>query len=374
MREFNSQIIQKGRLLPGIHGLRGIAALAIVLYHLQHLALINPPPFFQFIGRDFGYGVHLFFIMSAFSLMHSTDYRLNQQHWASDYLIKRFFRIAPLYYCVMVFMIVAQMYYQDVSGETFVNLIDILLNATFTFEFVPWSGFVWGGWAIGVEMIFYVVFPFLILVIRSHRSALFFLLISIIVSSSVRSALHMEHINAVSPTKWDWSYFAFAPNLCFFAFGMYAYRATLLLERKTALMRIVIPFIAIILMGGLMLTNVDQPLMTGSRWDLIIWGIGFTALCMWQSSNPTSAIANRFFEHLGERSYSLYLVHPVLITFTKGYLTQFYTFFMPYVGAYAFFICSVLIIGMLLIIVEVTYRIIEIPGIRLGRRLIASRS
>jgi peptidoglycan/LPS O-acetylase OafA/YrhL len=60
-QEFKSTIVQNDRLLPGIHGLRGIAALAVVLYHLIHIAGIKPPNIFGFIGRDFGFSVHLFF-------------------------------------------------------------------------------------------------------------------------------------------------------------------------------------------------------------------------------------------------------------------------------------------------------------------------
>lgn len=65
-QEFKSAIVQKDRLLPGIHGLRGLVATAVVLYHLKHLAGITPPDFFEFIGRDFGYSVHLFFILSSY--------------------------------------------------------------------------------------------------------------------------------------------------------------------------------------------------------------------------------------------------------------------------------------------------------------------
>lgn len=60
MGQFNSTLVQDGRLLPGIHGLRGIAAIAVVFFHLVHVGGLNPPTSFQFIGRDFGYGVHLF--------------------------------------------------------------------------------------------------------------------------------------------------------------------------------------------------------------------------------------------------------------------------------------------------------------------------
>ena len=162
--EFKSEIVQKGRLLPGIHGLRGLAALAVILYHVTHIVGIAPSDFFKFVGRDLGYSVHFFFILSAFSLCHSTASRTNHPNWLLEYLIKRFFRIAPLFYCMIAFIIIRE----TIKAGRFVTDIDsILLNLTFTFGFVPFSGFVWAGWSVGIEMIFYVIFPVLILTIRT---------------------------------------------------------------------------------------------------------------------------------------------------------------------------------------------------------------
>jgi len=114
-----------------------------VLFHVVHFASIAPPDFFKFIGRDFGYSVHHFFILSAFSLYHSTESRTNHPNWLPEYLIKRFFRIAPLFYCVIAFIIIRQAIKVNKHVADFDT---ILLNLTFTSDFVPYSGFlVWRG-------------------------------------------------------------------------------------------------------------------------------------------------------------------------------------------------------------------------------------
>jgi hypothetical protein len=139
--EFKSAIVQNDRLLPGIHGLRGLAALAVALYHLNHLAGVAPPDYCKFIGRDFGFSVHLFYIVSAFSLTYSTGPRTGHPNWIPEYFIKRFFRIAPLFYLITAFEIVRQ----AAAGKIITDFKTILLNVTFTFGFVPFSGMVWGG-------------------------------------------------------------------------------------------------------------------------------------------------------------------------------------------------------------------------------------
>lgn len=365
----HSAIVRDSRLLPGIHGLRGIAALAVVLYHLHHLAGLDVPVFFRFIGRDFGYSVHLFFILSAFSLMHSTEPRLNQPRWVDEYLIKRFFRIAPLFYCILFFELARQ----AVFGGIRMDFHAILLNLSFTFGFVPFSGFVWGGWSVGVEMIFYAVFPVLLLTVRTPRTALVLLIVSTIVSYSLRAALHAQHLNMTPQPKWDWSYFSFASNICFFAMGLYAYRLSHVLDKHSLAVRRIAPLVALSLIGGLLFFDLGKLLYDDGRLDMIVWGIGLAALCLWQSMAPGFLIANKWLETLGERSFSIYLVHPIIIVIAKSMLTAIYAALAPSLGAYAFFVCAALVTGMILVVAECSYRLIEVPGIELGRQLIVLR-
>lgn len=168
--------VQQDKLLPGIHGLRGVAAIAIVFYHIVHIAKIPIPESFAFVSSMFGMGVQLFFAVSAFSLMHSTEHTMHRAAWAAEYFVKRFFRIAPLFYCILPGMVLWQL----IKPHSLrVDFDVLLLNVTFAFGFAPWSSIVWGGWTIGVEMLFYVIFPVLLLTVRTAFATFLSVIITI---------------------------------------------------------------------------------------------------------------------------------------------------------------------------------------------------
>jgi peptidoglycan/LPS O-acetylase OafA/YrhL len=370
MSAFDSKLVQQDRLLPGIHGLRGIAALAVVLYHLNHIGGIQPPPAFGFIGRDFGFSVHLFFIVSAYSLMYSTQSKVGQPNWLFDYFVKRYFRIAPLWYAMIAFFI-GYGFYIAKGWKTVPNLI---MSLTFSFGFAPETGIVWGGWSVGAEMIFYGFFPVLILAIRSRRAALIFAIITTLIACAIRSELHNQYLKMTPPPMYDWSYFSFSSNACFFAMGLFAYRFAAPAIKDTVAVRFAMPAVAIAIIGSLLFLNVGARLYYGSRLDIVLWGIGFTALTIWQGARPSRLVANRFLEFLGERSFSIYLLHPVVIVLAKARIVQVYDSLLPSMGMSAYFVSALLLMMVILICAELTYRLIELPGINLGRKILKRKS
>jgi len=66
----------KNNLLPGLHSLRGIAALMIVFFHVAGIPPLELPKGWTFINNYFGMGVPMFFVISAFSLFLSTYKKL----------------------------------------------------------------------------------------------------------------------------------------------------------------------------------------------------------------------------------------------------------------------------------------------------------
>lgn len=245
---FRSRIIPDSRLLQGILGLRGIAALAIVLFHFAHISGIETPAAFFIVKSSFGVAVQLFFVLSAFSLMHSTEHTMHRPAWVREYLIKRYFRIAPLFYFVLACMVVLLVRIALKTGAEPPSITSILLNLFFVFGFFPdpETGLVMAGWSVGVEMIFYVLFPVLLMTITTKRTALLFLFVALLISYAGKVQLHARYLEIVPLPKWDWSTFAFLPNLLFFAAGIYAYRYAQNLKADGRPLPVLVPWIALL--------------------------------------------------------------------------------------------------------------------------------
>ena len=114
------------------------------------------------------YGVQLFYIASAFTLFLSCVIRKEEKN--KNFFIQRFFRITPIYYiAIFTYLFI----FIDASNSYNVNLrhcnddnisfLDFLSNIIFLSSANPfWAGsIVPGGITISVEVIFYLIFPFL---------------------------------------------------------------------------------------------------------------------------------------------------------------------------------------------------------------------
>lgn len=145
---------------------RGIAILAVLGGHFlqsQQIEISNN----NFI--IFSFGVPLFFIISAISLTISFEERKESK---LKFYIRRFFRIAPMYYFAIVLY-----NYNNYNLEMF----SLLSNIFFIHGFYPLgnNNVVPGGWSIATEMTFYVIFPFILPFIK--RTHYIYLIISIFI-------------------------------------------------------------------------------------------------------------------------------------------------------------------------------------------------
>lgn len=146
-----------------IDNIRGIAILMIILKHsAREIEGISVP---LDALSDYGQmGVQLFFITSAFTLCLSQKRRSAEKYATSNFYIRRFFRIAPLYYAaIFLYFCLATATGQTDSGYGYsiYALKNVLANLSFLHGFYPPANnnVVPGGWSIGTEMAFYAVFP-----------------------------------------------------------------------------------------------------------------------------------------------------------------------------------------------------------------------
>ena len=176
-----------GIQLDSIESLRGIAALMILLCHLALIVKLPLPQSLGFVATRFGLGVPLFYTLSGFVLAYGYADRLSDRTAIYSFYIRRLFRIMPLFYLMTALWIVVNWI---VWNKTF-SASTLLLNLTFLFGLVPGEheSIVWAGWSIGVEMLFYLIFPILSACLPNVRSALIGFSIACVVSAFIQTAL-----------------------------------------------------------------------------------------------------------------------------------------------------------------------------------------
>jgi peptidoglycan/LPS O-acetylase OafA/YrhL len=93
------------RRLDFVDSLRGLAALYIVVYHMALVPhpRLEAPHWAQAVVLSGGTAVTLFFVVSAFSLCHTMNAHAGELHAVRDFFIRRLFRIAPLFYAMLLF-------------------------------------------------------------------------------------------------------------------------------------------------------------------------------------------------------------------------------------------------------------------------------
>lgn len=144
-----------------IDAARGFFSVAVMLYHLLFFNEIVQ------IERIAYYAVYGFFTISGLALYVTYRDRITSADDLRSYFIKRFFRIAPLYF----FVLAVRMMMPSLPADL---LYRLLLNLTLTFGLAnPGSTTLnGGGWSIGIEMVFYLFFPVIVIMCRGSLARL----------------------------------------------------------------------------------------------------------------------------------------------------------------------------------------------------------
>ncbi|MFN3437200.1 MAG: acyltransferase family protein [Acidovorax sp.] len=150
--------------------LRGLCALAVGLYHL--LMWLQMVEWYSFGS----YGVYLFFVLSGASLAYTYGNKISQGNFVFwKFLGMRYARLAPLYILLM-FLILPWKIMKDGATASLMKIF--LMNGFFIFGFFDpaVNSILIGGWSLGIEFVYYFLFPLILFfVLKCHFSIIVFM-------------------------------------------------------------------------------------------------------------------------------------------------------------------------------------------------------
>ena len=294
---------------------------AILYVIISHLVLIPQPnlaipewiaPFF-INGGDAG--VSLFFVLSAFSLSYAMDKRSSESLLIKNFYVRRFFRIAPLFYFLMILY-----WIRDAAVFHVLHPVsEILINASLLFNLAPSciTGFVWASWTIGVIALLYLIFPFIHRYVRNLYGALGLFVVSVLMAWGWSYFVKIYGVATGYLTPDDISFvwgFGFLQHLPVFVCGIVVYRLffdyLIKMNQRSRQLYGIILILFFMVFYSVLLTESMQNILWGKK---ILHGICFSLLVLGLGLKPFGFLVNSRTAYLGKISYSMYLFHPLLI-------------------------------------------------------------
>ncbi len=350
--------------LEFLDSLRGLAAFYVLIYHVVLIPEpdLSVPQWAKMIVLNGGMGVTLFFVVSAFSLYYTMPARLAERHPWLSFFVHRFFRIAPLFYFLIIVTLLRDTKIFNLNH----SMAEIAFSLSFLFNLVPQGqeGFVWASWTIGIEMIFYALFPLFYLFANNKLRALMLAMLLLLAWYAIKALA--VYFTTDPKTLEMFSQWNFMRHLPVFAGGAVAYHLFVDPDRTRA----VSPDASLLLVVASLflyaaLLNGWLPNVFGNSyyWQAVL----FAMLLLGLARAPLALLVNGMTRYLGKISYSLYLNHPTIIFL----LSPVYVHIQKAVPdpSISLLLCIAVTLLPCLIVSELTYRFIEEPGIHWGKRV-----
>jgi len=262
------------------------------------------------------FGVNLFFVLSGFlisQILINSKFNVEKSKLfiLKQFYIRRFLRIFPLYYLVVLLGWIFKVPSDNTSFFWFVTYTTNIICGINQGH----CGYFTHLWSLAVEEQFYIIFPFIILLILPQKLLQTFLLLIVL---AICSRLVIYFILKGSPDM-EWASYTLTP-CCFDAFGIGAVLAYLKIFSSEQLLRILnrtYVFFGILLFClGLYFFSLGHPklnlpLILSYRLTLSIfcfWLIGVGSFSEYKGLTKR-ILENRVVVYLGKISYGIYVYH-----------------------------------------------------------------
>ena len=224
-----------------------------------------------------------------------------------------------------------------------------------------------GGWSIAVEMTFYLFTPYFFRKINDTTSALAFLFGSLILAP-ISSSLITDFFRPYFPDTQQYlintfTFYWFFEQLPVFALGILLYHIIKKYPQKNRMAGFIFLLISLFLFWIFLKPSKYNYLLPTH----FLYGLSFVCLALSLYFWPHIFLVNRLTTFIGRLSFSIYLVHFIVrdkvawMFVTNGIL-------LP--GNKGFALAFLIILTISMGISYITYKIVEIPGINFGGRVI----
>jgi peptidoglycan/LPS O-acetylase OafA/YrhL len=358
-----------------LDALRGIAILGVMAVHIA--LMTQQTGITALLGVSGQRGVQLFYMISAFTLCLSLDGERRERHPLANYFVRRFFRIAPLFYVVILVTMTLKRFFPSHIPLLPLGRGDIFLGFLFLNGVRPRAinNVVGAGWSIAVETTFYLMLPWLHRRFNTVRRALILFVVSAPILWQVSRTLSLGTADPVNKTFFTFLWFPV--EFPVFVLGILTYCIwKQYFKGKTDDSATQKDLSLLLIVTSLMLYGACLPFTDN---QLYFSSFVFLPLILGLSIYPWPLLVNGVTRFMGKISYSLYLVHIFALYFFQYLLGRIDQYPSHPISRHIFnhapgmAVVFLPVLGISVLISMVTWKFIEQPGIRLGRRLIARR-
>jgi peptidoglycan/LPS O-acetylase OafA/YrhL len=333
----------------GLDATRGICALLVVAYHFMSWTGIGTYPS---LGL---YAVYAFFILSSVTLCLVYGDKFSEivtRPALVRFAVNRAARILPLLCAVAVATFVLRVVQGGMAWQEGQSAV-LTASGLFAFGAPGVLANATGAWSVGIEILFYFLFPILCLFLL-HRSARWLILLAaaLLVAQNIHIAFAVG--NGTLVRAWG-TYTEMLSFAYYFAVGFAIYK----IRFKSRFGLVVGLSVLMLAIGASFASGVTDEVILSAPYSIIIpvtMGIGI--LLIYNSAAHPRAI--RAFEFLGAISYSSYLLHPLVFTVVAS---------VEHRLGLSLPVMAVLFVISTLVVAHASYALFEIPARNWVRQL-----